>query len=139
MLTRADFHQNWHIISIGCKMGIFPVEVNFQRGELQLLRSKRKQAVTNVLITLYAFHALYVTLRLPYLLLKGNPMTFLSLLIHVTMIAGMVVIGFSHYTAFFQWPDVTVTCFNKAFDTWELEPTGEFELQNIHKLNCIKV
>ena len=77
-------------------------------------------------IALFAIHAVYHTLRLPYLLLKEISITHLSLLTHVTTILGMMAIWFLHYTALFHWPGVTVTCFNKAFETWGLESAGDF-------------
>ena len=124
MLTKADFRLNLRIISVACKMGIFPFNVDLQTGELELQKSKRKRLICMSLFALYVIHSAYVMLRLPYLLLKGAEMSLLSLLIHSTTIVGMTVIGFSHFTAFVRWPETTVMCFNKAFEAWGFDYAG---------------
>ena len=131
MLTKADFHQNLRIISLTCKLGVLPLEVNKRTGELELLANKRRQAVCIASFVLYTIHATYNALRLPYLFFKGIPITHLSLLTHVTTILGMAMMWSLHYGALFRCPGITVACFNQAFETWGLDSAGEFLLPNV--------
>ena len=125
MLTKADFHQNYRIIDLSCKMGVIPLKVNGQNWDLEVLDSKWKRWMCKAHYGVYALHTAYIALRLPYLLLKGVHIPLVSLLIHFTVLVGMTSICFWHLTAFFRWPGITVTCFNRAFGSQQCERTGK--------------
>ena len=124
MLTKEDFHQNLRAISVGCKLAAFPLYVDLRTGRLQVAQSKLMETVCWVFFACYTLHIAYIVLRLPYLLLMGPKIPLPSLLWHFTLFVGTPLVAFSHYTAFFRWPGLTVTCFKTVFDTWECEQEG---------------
>ena len=131
MLTKEDFRQNLQIISVACKLRIFPLELNPHTQRMQLLENKRARVVSYIYFALYTIHTAYIVLRLPYLLLTGKELSILSLVVHFTMICGMMAIAFWQFTSFFRFPGITATCFNKALETWDLVATnGTLKLTN---------
>ena len=126
MLTTEDFHHNLQIINFCCKLGIFPLQLNPQNQQLELVDSTWKRAICYSRFALFAIHTGYVVGRLPYLLFIGVQLPLLSVLVHFTMICGMIAILFWHFLAFFCYPGITATCFNKAFETWGLLKEGSF-------------
>ena len=120
MLTKKDFHHNFRLISLGCKLAVLPFEVDLQRGELQPpQQNKRKRAACSLFVfSLYTLHTTYVVLRLPYLFLKGMDIPPLSFLWHFTLILGLLANLFWNFMAFIRWPGITVTCFKLSFETF---------------------
>ena len=121
MLLKRDFHYNFCILSLGCKLAALPLDVDVTKGELKLARGFWKGVICRFTYALYALHVAYIVLRLLYLLHSGAHIPLLSLLWHLTLCIATPSLVFWHYTAFFRWPDISVTCFNKAFETWEAE------------------
>ena len=134
MLTKEEFHHNLRIINTSCKLGIIPLELNNQNERLQLLESRWKKAVCSIYFAMYSLHASYVALRLPYLLITGAPLPLLSLVVHITVMLGMLTAAFSGFKAFFCYPDITATCFNKAFEDWGCVPQGNFIFAKLKSL-----
>ena len=126
MLTKDDFHQNLQIINTSCKLGIIPFELNNQNGQLQPLESRLKRAACSIYFAMYTLHASYVALRLPYLLITGAPLPLLSLVVHITVMLGMMTAAFSAFKAFFCYPDITISCFDKALESWGCVREGNF-------------
>ena len=124
MLTKEDFHHNLQIINIGCKLGIIPLQFNGEVKQIEVLTSTWKRVISWFYFALFTIHTTYVTSRLPYLLLIHVHMPLLSLLVHFTMMCGMVTIHFWHFVAFFRHPDITATCFNKALEPWGCRREG---------------
>ena len=118
MITKEDFHYNFRHISLGCKLGVLPLTVSLEKGELRLLHSGKKRALCMARFMLFTFHAIFIVLRLPYLQLQGISVSLLSLMLHLTYLLAIPAVVFWHMTAFFVWPGITVECFNKALDTW---------------------
>ena len=118
MLTTEDFHHNLQIISMGCKLGIFPLRFNPKSKQLELLTSKWKRVTCYIYFALYTVHTTYITKRLPYLLFVGAELSLLSLVVHFSLICGVLAGLFWHFTAFFRYPGITATCYNKALESW---------------------
>ena len=129
MLTKADFHQNFRIIDLSCKIGAISLRVNPRISDLELLDNKWKREICAAYYAVYVLHTAYIAFRLPYFFLKGVHVPLVSLLIHFTMLVGMTSICFWHFTAFFCGPGITVTCFNKAFESRQSEFTGKLFFQ----------
>lgn len=138
MLTKEDFYQNLRFINVGCKLGILPFKVNLQKGELQLLPEGRfRKVACQIRLTFFALHTAYIVLRLPYLLLAGVNISVLFLLWHLTLLLGMACITFWHFTAFFRWSGLTVTCFNKSFDAWVTVTAGDYSKFDYFYINFV--
>ena len=125
MLTKKDFQQNLRVIAFECKLASFPLHVDLFTGRLQLAQGKLIEKVCWLTFAWYTLHVVYIALRLPYLLLIGVKVPLLSILWHFTVLLSTCIVVFWHYTAFFRWPGITVTCFNKIFDTWKCEKAGK--------------
>ena len=132
MLTKADFHPNLCFIFLGCQRAAFPLEADLKTGKLRLAKSNLRKKLCWVSFAFYALHVAYTTLRLPYLLLMGEHIPLRSLLWHVTTVVTTPLITFCIYTAFFCWPGITVTCFNKIFERWECEKTGKLWMKHCY-------
>ena len=126
MLTKEDFHHNLQIINICCKLKIFPLELNQENQQLQLLNRTWKRAACYLYFALFAIHTAYAAIRLPYLLITAVQLPLLSILVHFTMICAMITILCWHYLAFFRYPSITASCFNQALETWGLKNEGSF-------------
>ena len=137
MLTKADFRQNFRFISLGCRLGILPMQVNLQNGELELLISKWKQAFCTIHYALLTINTIYVVLRLPYLLVTSTQTPFVSLFLHFTTLFGMLATTFWHFTAFYQWPGITVACFNRMFGTWRAKDAGHTRKLNLFQRSSV--
>ena len=124
MLTKQDFQQNLRFISFGCNLAAYPLQVDLKNGKLKLVDRKPMGKLCWLSFGGYTIHVSYIALRLPYLLLTGAKIPLLSLLLHFTLLLVTPIVAFVHYTAFFRWPVITVTCFNRIFETEELEATG---------------
>ena len=124
MLTKEDIRLTFRIIALSCRFGILPLNVNTHSWELKFPDSKWKRVLSMAYYAVHALHTAYVVLRLPYLLLRGIRLSLVSLLVHFTMLAGMTSVSFWHLTAFFRWPSITVTCFNKAFESGQSDCAG---------------
>ena len=83
MLTRKGFHQNFRIISFGCKVGILPLEVDVEKGKLGLLNSKWKKGICWVYFGSYVLHAAYIALRFPYVLATMENIPLIPLAWHI--------------------------------------------------------
>ena len=92
MVTREDFRHNFGIINVGCKLGVIPSYLNTETQQLQVLTSTWKRALGYCYLALYTVHTSYVVFRLPYLLLHYVQLSLVSLLVHFTMMLGMVAI-----------------------------------------------
>ena len=125
MLTKEDFHQNFRFISISCKLAAYPLQVDLTNGKLQLAQSKLRVIASWFSFSWYTLHVAYIVLRLPYLLLTGVQLPLLSILWHFTLVAATPIAIFWHYTAFFRFPGITVTCFNTIFQTRAGDETGK--------------
>ena len=125
MLTKADFDQNVCVIAFSCKLGIIPLQLDLQYGKLELSRSKWKQTCSTLYFELYVAHATYMVSRLPNTLLHGTRLPLLYLILHFALSLGPMAVTFWHFIAFFCGPAITVTCFNKAFDTWGFHDAGK--------------
>ena len=118
MITKEDFSQSFRFISLGCKLGVLPLTVNLQNGELQGLQSRWKQAFCIARYILFTIHTTFIVLKLPYMMLAGVDVPLVSLLWHAIYAVALPPVVFWHYTAFFPWPGITVACFNQLFETW---------------------
>ena len=111
MLTKEGFHQNFRIISLGCKMGILPFKVDVENGKLDLLNSKWKKGNCWAYFSVFVLHTAYIALRLPYLIIARDSIPLMSLLWHCTLVMAFPNVVFWQYTAVFRWPGIMVTCF----------------------------
>ena len=131
--------MNLRVIALGSQLGCTPLEVNMQKGEIELIGRKWKEVLCMSYFIVYATHASYVILRLPYLLLQGVHIPLLCLLLHSSLLIGYIGVTCWHFFAFFRHPGITATCFNKAFETWgfpcegRLPNTNDFPQFSIHR------
>ena len=125
MLTKEDFRLNFRIISISSKLGIIPLQMDMENAKLRIPDSKLKKVLSWAYLSVFTLHATWIILRMSYLLLTGASLSLMSLLWHIMHLLAFPNMAFWHYTALFSQPDVTVTCFNKSFETWETKYEGK--------------
>ena len=124
MLTKQDFDHNLRILNGGCKVGIIPLHWNCEKKELELLESKWKRAICCIYFALFIIHTAFLMSRLPYLLLSGIHPSLVSLVVHFTLICATMAVVFWHFVAFFRFPGITATCYNKALEPWGIVHEG---------------
>lgn len=128
MLTKGDLQRNLRFLSLGCKLGILPFKVDHAKGELKLLKSNEEKAICWFMFFWYILHALYIVLRLSFLLLIGAQISLTSRLWHFTVSVGAPTVIFCN-SANFRWPGITVTCFNMAVRTEEDKDEGQYNFR----------
>lgn len=62
MITKADFHQNFRFISLAGKLGIIPLTVDLQNGEIGLLLNAWRNAFCMARYILFTLHMLFIVL-----------------------------------------------------------------------------
>ena len=121
MLTKNDFHHNLRIINIGCKLGIFPLEWDAQSEQLQLPKSRLRMIHCYAYFSVYTLHTGFIAARLLCPLFQGVQLPLLSLIVHFTVMCGMLAIVFWHFISFFRYPAITATLFSMALEPWGCE------------------